>query len=58
MLVSTNVAGNNTEYFNISPEVNYKFGDSWGASFNAIFPIFGKQIFAEPSYTVGLFLDI
>ncbi len=56
-LVGTNIAGNNTEFLNFSPELNIKFGDSLGISFTYIKPISGKLIFAEPSYSIGLFLD-
>ncbi len=55
-LVGTNIAGNNTEFLNFSPEFNVTFG-SFGLSFTYIKPISGRLIFAEPSYSIGLFFD-
>lgn len=53
-LVGTNIAGNNTEFIMIEPEIIIRFGHHVGVSFTYSKPVYGKLIFSESSYTIGL----
>ncbi len=51
----TSLFANNSEHLTISPEIAYNINDNWGASFTYGTAISGKLIFANPSYSVGVF---
>ena len=51
----TSFFANNSEHLSISPEIAYNFNENWGASFTYASALSGKLIFADPSYSVGVF---
>lgn len=54
-ITSTSVFANNSEHISISPEIGYKLNDNWGISANTAFAVYGRIIFASPSYSAGVF---
>lgn len=52
---STSIFANNAEHISIGPEVNYFIGKDWGISAGVTGAVWGRLIFARPSYTVGAF---
>ena len=55
---STSIFANNSEHFTISPEIAYQFNDKWGVSATYAQALSGRIIFANPSYSFGVFLKI
>ena len=55
---STSIFANNSEHFTISPEIAYQFNDKWGVSATYAQALSGRIIFANPAYSVGVFLKI
>ena len=51
----TSFFANNSEHLTISPEIAYNFNEKWGASFTYASALSGKLIFANPSYSLGVF---
>jgi hypothetical protein len=51
----TSLFANNSEHLTFSPEINYNIDDNWGVSFTYGTALSGKLIFANPSYSVGVF---
>jgi len=43
------------EYLSISPEIIYHVNEEWGVTLGAGFAMVGKNIFANPTFTVGVF---
>lgn len=54
----TSLFSNNREYLAISPEINYSIKDKMGVTANAGFAVKGKLIFANPSYSIGVFFKL
>jgi len=52
------IFANNVEYTSLGGEVVYYFTKKWGVSFNYTSAIDGRIIFASPSISAGIFLDI
>lgn len=52
------IFANNVEYVNIGAEIAYYFTKKMGISFNYTSIVSGRIIYASPSYSGGLFLDI
>jgi len=52
---STSIFANNAEFVSISPELNYTIGKQWGVSASFATALSGKLIFANPSYSVGVY---
>ena len=46
---------NSKEYLSFSPEIGYHMSPSWGITIGAGMALSGKNIFASPSFTVGIF---
>lgn len=46
---------NYKEYLSLSPEVNYHIDQAWGITIGAGTALLGKNIFASPSFTFGIF---
>lgn len=55
---STSIFANNTEFLSFSPELNYNFNDQWGFSVGAGYAFRGRIIYANPSYSVGVFFKL
>ena len=55
---STSIFANNSEFLSFSPELNWNFNDRWGASVGAGFAFSGRIIYANPSYSVGVFVKM
>lgn len=55
---STSIFANNSEHFTVSPEIAYQFNDKWGVSASVAKAVSGRIIFANPAYSVGVFLKI
>jgi len=51
----TSLFANNSEHLTISPEIAYNINENWGASFTYASALAGRLIFANPSYSVGVF---
>lgn len=54
----TSLFSNNREYLAISPELSYKFSNKTGITASAGFALSGKLIFANPTYSIGVFLQL
>lgn len=54
----TSIFSNNTEYFAFTPEINYYISDQFGVSVATGRVFSGSVIFANPSYSVGVFYDM
>lgn len=52
------IFSNNTEYFSVTPELNYSIGTQWGLSASAAFAVSGRNILASPSYSLGVFYTL
>ncbi len=52
------VFGNNIEYLSFMPEVVYKIKEHFGVTAAVGTAFSGRQVLANPSYEVGLFLEI
>jgi protein XagA len=46
---------NNKEYLSVTPELTYHISSMWGITIGAGIPLKGKNIFADPSFSVGIF---
>lgn len=57
-ITSTSIFANNTEYFTVSGEIAWYIGDQFGVSASYAGILAGEIIFAAPSYSVGVFLDL
>lgn len=55
---STSIFANNSQHLTFSPEINYHLNDRWGASFTYGTALAGQIIFANPSYSVGVFFKL
>jgi len=51
----TSIFANNAEHISISPELNYNIGQDWGVSASVSTAVYGRLIFASPSYSVGVY---
>jgi hypothetical protein len=51
----TSLFANNAEYLSFSPEIAYNVNDKWGFSLGMGTALSGKLIYANPSYTAGVF---
>lgn len=54
--IGTSLFANNVEYMSFSPEVAYNFTEAFGISASYGTAFSGKLIYANPSYSVGVFL--
>lgn len=54
----TSLFANNVEYMSFSPEVAYNFTEALGISASYGTAFSGKLIYANPSYSVGIFLKL
>ena len=52
------IFANNIEFVNLGGEVSYYFTKKWGASLGYTAILRGQIIYASPSYTGGVFLDV
>lgn len=55
---STSIFANNSEHFSFNPEVAYNFNNKWGVSTSIGAALYGRLIFANPSYSVGVFFNL
>ena len=55
---STSIFANNTEQLSFSPELAYHMSDKWGVSVSTGRAFSGRLIFANPSYSVGVFVKL
>jgi len=55
---STSIFANNSEHFSFIPEVAYNVNEKWGFSASIGTALAGRLIFANPSYSVGVFVKI
>ena len=55
---NTSIFANNSEFTSVSGELSYKLSNRVGVSAGMATALSGKIIFANPSYTLGVFLDI
>ncbi|MEM9920269.1 MAG: hypothetical protein AAF990_19390 [Bacteroidota bacterium] len=55
---STSVFANNSEHLTFSPEFAYSITDKWGVSASFGTALSGRIIFANPSYSVGVFFNL
>ena len=55
---STSIFANNTEHLSFSPELAYNITDKWGVSVSTGRALSGRLIFANPSYSVGVFVKL
>lgn len=55
---STSIFANNTEHLSYSPELAYNITDKWGVSVSTGRAFAGRLIFANPSYSVGVFMKL
>ena len=55
---STSIFANNQEFLSFAPELNWNFNEKWGASVGAGFALSGRIIYANPSYSVGVFVKL
>lgn len=55
---STSIFANNSEHLSFAPEIAYHLNDKWGVSAGIGTALSGKIIFANPSYTVGVFVKL
>lgn len=55
---STSIFANNTEFLSFTPELAYQINDKWGVSAAVGTALYGKIIFASPSYSVGVFYKL
>ncbi len=52
------IFANNTEVVNVVSELAYYFTKKIGVSASASFPVSGTNVYAEPAFSGGLFLDL
>lgn len=52
------VFANNSEFVSVATELSYKFSEKVGVSAGFATALYGKIIFANPSYSIGIFLDM
>lgn len=55
---SGSIFANNTEVVNLTAEVSYYLTKKIGISGSIASPLSGKNVYADPAYSVGLFLDL
>jgi len=55
---STSIFANNSEHLTFSPELAYNINDKWGVSASFATALSGRIIFANPSYSVGVFFKL
>ncbi len=55
---STSIFANNSEHFTFSPELAFNINNKWGVSANYATALSGRIIFANPSYSIGVFVKI
>ncbi|HAP62434.1 MAG TPA: hypothetical protein DCR93_24040, partial [Cytophagales bacterium] len=56
--VNNGIFSNNLEYLVVSPAIAWQVGKSWGVTADAGFALRGERILADPSYSVGVYLDL
>lgn len=56
--LGNSIFSNNTEYFSISPEVNYDVSDSFGLTASIAFAAYGRRILAAPNVGFGAYLKL
>jgi hypothetical protein len=54
----TSLFANNSEHLTISPEIGVNINEKWGVSANFATALRGEIIFANPSYSVGVFFKM
>jgi hypothetical protein len=54
----TSLFANNSEHLTISPEIGVNITEKWGVSANFATALRGEIIFANPSYSVGVFFKM
>lgn len=52
------IYSDNLEYFSISPQILYKLKGNIGLMAEAGFAVFGRNIIAAPSFSLGVYLDV
>jgi hypothetical protein len=55
---STSIFANNSEFLTFSPEIAYNINEKWGVSATYASALRGRIIFAAPSYSVGVYLNL
>lgn len=55
---STSLFANNTEFLTVSPEIAYQFNEQWGVTASFATALAGRIIFANPSYSFGVFYKL
>lgn len=55
---STSIFANNSEFLTFSPEIAYNINEKWGVSATYASALRGRIIFATPSYSVGIYLNL
>lgn len=52
------IFANNTEVVNLTSEIAYSFTKKLGISGSVAIPVSGTNVFSDPAYSVGVYLDI
>lgn len=52
------IFANNTEVVNLTSEIAYKFTKKLGLSGSVAIPVSGSNVFSDPAYSVGIYLDV
>jgi len=52
------IFANNTEVVNLTSEIAYKFTKKLGLSGTVAIPVSGTNVFSDPAYSVGIYLDV
>lgn len=55
---STSIFANNTEFISFTPELAWSFNEKWGVAASVGTAFSGRIIFANPSYSVGVFFNL
>ncbi|HMQ48499.1 MAG TPA: hypothetical protein PKA00_13825 [Saprospiraceae bacterium] len=55
---STSIFANNTEFISFTPELAWNFNEKWGVAASVGTAFSGRIIFANPSYSVGVFFNL
>jgi hypothetical protein len=55
---NTSIFANNSEHFTFSPELAFNINKNWGVSATYATALYGRIIFANPSYSFGVFFNL
>lgn len=55
---SASIFANNTEVLNLTSEIAYNFTKKLGVSGSIALPVSGANVFSDPAYSFGIYLDV